>query len=229
MLMHKTPPKWDRSDVIALEALAPLRGGYVAWTSWSMRPAALATIVNEIVLKQRRQVLELGSGTSTLFLARALSGVGGNLISVEHDAEWASYIEQCIRAESLEHVARVELIQLAPFAPEEPAPEATDWPDPEMWYDMDALRAVCPSTIDMLIVDGPPAGRLENVKVRHPAVPVLKHALADDFTIFLDDVDRGAEQETVRLWEEELNLEMSIIERIALAIGRSQSGIIPSM
>jgi hypothetical protein len=212
--------------VVALAALTPLVTEYVAWTAWSMRPAVLVSIINEIALKKRQRVVELGSGTSTIILARALQRSGGTLLSIEHDEEWAVYIAGLIRAEGLGDVATVERVDLAPYTEAHPA-EASDWKVPDEWYQSSVLRSVVPSDVDLLVVDGPPAGRQEDVLVRHPAVPVLGDRLAKDFTLLLDDADRPAERETVARWEIELRVEFAIVERLSLAVARSTGGLIP--
>jgi hypothetical protein len=55
---------WDDADRDALETLRPLldAGGYLPWSEWALRPAALAAVCNEIVLAGRREIVELGSG-----------------------------------------------------------------------------------------------------------------------------------------------------------------------
>ncbi len=191
-----------------------------------MRPAALVSIINEIVLKKRRRVVELGSGTSTIILARALQRSGGTLLSIEHDEDWASYVAGLIRAESLGDAARVERVDLEPYTEAHPT-GPSDWKIPDVWYQSAVLRSAVPPDIDLLVVDGPPAGRQEDVLVRHPAVPVLRDCLAEDFTLLLDDADRPAERETVARWEVELGVEFAIVERLALAVARSTGGLIP--
>ncbi len=37
-----------------------------------MRPAGLVTVCNDIVLNERRRIVELGSGVSTVLLARLM-------------------------------------------------------------------------------------------------------------------------------------------------------------
>jgi hypothetical protein len=192
-----------------------------------MRPAVLVSLLNEICLKQRRQVVELGSGTSTLFLARALRDSGGRLLSVEHDSEWAGYVDRRIREERLDDVATVAQVPLASYAAPPGSQEDPRWPPPPTWYETEALLSACPADIDLLVVDGPPAGKQEGVLAREPAVPVLRRRLARGFTLVLDDADRAAERETVLRWEQQLGLQMSLVERIALAIGRSDGGFFP--
>lgn len=215
------PEKWTLSDLLALETLHPLATRYVAWTAWSMRPAALASVVNELYVSGRRTVLELGAGTSTVFLARALREVGGRIVSVEHDAAWAAYVTQALAAEELADVAQVALVPLIPLPDAEPGQPP--------WYDVEALCSAAPADVDLLVVDGPPAGAYPDRLVREPAARWLKPQLsAAGYTVVLDDLDREPERATISRWEHELGITFTIVERIALGIGRSDAGFAPT-
>ena len=222
------PEKWTLSDVVAMAALRPLVTGYVPLTTWSMRPAAILTIVNEIELKQRSTVVELGSGASTLYLARALAEVGGRLVSVEQDPELAAFIRRLLAREGLSLVATVEQVGLAPLPPALAVDSAT-WASPERWYDIDRLRSVCPEDIDVLVVDAPPGGDDPRVLAREPVVGVLCGQFAAVYSVFLDDVDRPAEREILRRWGERLGIDTHVVERIALGLGCSDGRMIPSL
>jgi hypothetical protein len=222
------PEKWTLSDVVAMAALQPLVTGYVPLTTWSMRPAAILTIVNEIELKRRSTVVELGSGASTLYLARAVAEVGGRLVSAEQDPELAAFVRRLLAREGLSLVAAVEQVGLAPLPPTHAVDSAT-WASPEQWYNVDRLRSVCPEGIDTLVVDAPPGGDDPRVLTREPAVSVLCGQFAAGYSIFLDDADRPAEQEILRRWGERLGIDTHVIERIALGLGCSDGGTIPSL
>lgn len=71
-----------------------------------MRPAALALLVAEIE-RGRRTIVELGSGASTVVLARAARRHSVALVSVEHDPGWAAEVRALLRRERLETVAEV--------------------------------------------------------------------------------------------------------------------------
>jgi hypothetical protein len=215
------PEKWTLSDLLALETLRPLATRYVAWTAWSMRPAAVASVLNEIYVTGRRSVLELGSGTSTFFIAQALRETGGRLLSVEHDVAWAEYVERVLKQEGLTDVAEVAVVPLAVDArsPQEPP-----------WYDHELLQKLAPDEVDLLIVDGPPAGPYPDELVREPAAKILKPRLAKDgCTVVLDDLDREAERATLERWEVELDMPFTVISRISLGIGRSDGGFAPTL
>ena len=49
-----------------------------------MSPAGLAAVANEVVLAGRRSIVELGSGVSTVVLARLARQLGGRIVAVEH-------------------------------------------------------------------------------------------------------------------------------------------------
>ena len=228
MTTSEDPEKWTLSDVVALAALRPLVEGYVPWTTWSMGPAAIVSIVNEIELKRRSTVVELGAGASTLYLARAVANVGGRLVSVEQDPDLAVYLRRLVDREGLSDVASVEQVGLLPLPPAYRVDSAA-WSSPDTWYDVDRLRAVCPEGIDVLVVDAPPAGNQDRVLAREPAVNVLCGQFAAEYAIFLDDTDRPAERETLRRWGDRLGIDTQIIERISLGLGRSDGGMIPSL
>jgi Methyltransferase domain len=85
-----------------------------------------------------------------------------------------------LAAAGLAEVARVVL------APLEPHPLARDG---LKWYAHRALRSLPPS-IDLPLVDGPPAFELEIGLSRYPALPALANHLTPDATVLLDDIDR---------------------------------------
>ena len=82
-------------DAAARFALGALPGPYLPWGSGAMRPAGLVVVCNDIVLNERRRIVELGSGVSTVLLARLLaqgSTAGARLAAIEHDARWARWV-----------------------------------------------------------------------------------------------------------------------------------------
>lgn len=198
-------------DAAARHALAALTGPYLPWGVGAMRPAGLVEVCNDIVLRERRRIVELGGGVSTVLLARLLAqGCPGSdpdsdpdadrrLITVEHDAVWARWLTGQLDREGLGRFARVVH---APLAPHERAIGGLSW------YDADALEAGLDAAlrgdpIDLLVVDGPPAWARGFELARYPALPVLRDRLAAGATIVLDDVDRAGERRVLRRWAEE--------------------------
>ena len=164
-----------------------------------MRPAGLVAVRNDVVLNDRCHIVELGSGVSTVMLARLLAQLGGSpacaLVAVEHDARWRTWVMNQLAAEGVgANVAVVE----APL-------RVGDGDGDLAWYDHAAVDAAI-DVIDLLVVDGPPAFEPGRGLARHPALGVLRDRLVPGATVVLDDVDRPGEQEVVRRWEDEFGL-----------------------
>jgi Methyltransferase domain len=185
-----------------------------------MRPSAIALLVEEME-RGRASVVELGSGVSTIVLARAARELGVRLVSIDHDPGWAGEIRALLRREGLEvEVTEAPLAALDSEAirvPAEPLLRA-----PESWYDLAALGEVLPSRIDLLVVDGPPTAESPDVLIRAPAVPVLEGRLAEACTVALDDVSRRAEQHTARLWAHMLGCELELSDTDLAVLRRSR-------
>ena len=171
-----------------------------------MRADGLVVVCNDVIAGARRRVVELGSGVSTVLLARLLtrrSPQGGwRLAAVEHDAGWAQRVTDELDRESIGYHAAVVHAPLAPH------PRAHG---DLLWYDEAAVsagldEALAGDLIDLLVVDGPPAYAPGYGLARYPALPVLEHRLAPGATVVLDDVDRPGEQEVLRRWEREFRL-----------------------
>lgn len=187
-------------------ALGALSGPYLPWGSGAMRPAGLVVVCNDIVLNDRRCIVEIGSGVSTVLLARLLSQRkavgGGRLAAVEHDARWGRWVVGQLEREGVG--AGVVVID-APLLTHPAADEGL------VWYDEAAVgvgldAALGAELIDLLVVDGPPAFAAEHGMSRYPALPVLRERLASGATVVLDDIERPGEQEVLRRWEREFGL-----------------------
>jgi predicted O-methyltransferase YrrM len=171
-----------------------------------MRPAGIAAVCNEVIVGARRRIVELGSGVSTVLLARLLTRRrprgGWRLVAIEHDAAWVQRVSDELDREGVGD--RVEVLH-APLVPH--AVAAGDL----LWYDEAAVTAGLDTAlggdlIDLLVVDGPPAFAPGFGLARYPALPVLRHRLVAGATVVLDDVERPGEQEVVRRWEHEFGL-----------------------
>ena len=183
-----SPAKWTARDQFALQLLAPLFAGGRLWpvTAWSLRPAAILDVANDLVVHDRRLVLELGAGLSTLLFARVLADHGdrGRLIAVESDGGYAAAVNRELGVRGLETRARVVS-----------APLGADGD----WYERAAvLEALGDERPDVLVVDGPPGDG--GPDARRPALEVLGARLDSRATILLDDTQRPAEAGQLLEW-----------------------------
>jgi hypothetical protein len=173
---------------------------YSPWTTSALHPAALRVILNDLVLHQRRCVVEFGAGVSTLYLAKVLRQRGPFfLTSVDDNADWLQWVRTELERLNLWD-ERIQLVH----APMKPCSLAIGGQD---WYDLEILQNALPeSGVDLALVDGPFADSGEKRYARFPAVPFLASRFATDYTVFLDDCHRQGEQDIATTWTEEYRL-----------------------
>lgn len=160
-----------------------------------MRPVAL---LNDVVVHERRLVVECGTGVSTLYLGALLAQQGGQLVSIDDDASWIGIIEGLVRGAGL-----TEQIRLV-HAPLAPCPEGLGGLP---WFAREPIDAALgDQLIDLLVVDGPQAHGHGRALARYPALPVFKSRLAPAAGVFLDDTERAGEREILERWREMLGV-----------------------
>ncbi len=194
-------------DLHAWPMLSPLlvQGGYLPWTTGSMRPAGLVAVCNEVVHGVRTRIIECGGGVSTVLLARLLRERRvGSLIALEHDRHWAALVQAQLQRERLEAVARV---LHAPLQGEPP------------WYGLNELSGI-PDEIDLLIVDGPPACDSGQGSSREPALPRFAQRLTAGGAVILDDINRPGERAILGRWEASTTWRFAVDEPAGVAVGR---------
>ena len=204
-------------DIKAMNQLPSLNIPFVPWTNAAARPSAVHYMLNEIVVNGRRNVLELGSGVSTLYMARILALHGGTLLTVDHDENWlrivAGYLEQMGLPEGTVRFCH------APIK-EYDAGRLGHLP----WYDPTAvLAALGEASFDMMVVDGPEAWMKGARLARYPALPVLAGNLSDNAVVFLDDINRKGERRILKYWASQHSLNAFIRPEASMAILRKGS------
>ena len=206
---------WREEDLHAWHVLRPLldRGGYLPWSTGSMRPAGLVSVCNEIVHGARTRIVECGSGVSTVVLARLVRERGaGRLLALEHDGQWAALVNEQLRRDALDDIARV---LHAPLEGEPP------------WYAPARLLEL-PDEFDLLLVDGPPAYDAGHATRRAPALPRLQERLAVGAAVVLDDIARPGERDVLAGWEASTDWRFALDEHAGVAFGRRRHGTRPT-
>lgn len=155
---------------------------------WSAAPDFLGLIADHVLAEKPQTIVECSSGTSTVILARCCQlNDQGKVFSLENGAEFAdktrSELARCGLGKHAE-VIHAPLV-LRKINGQE-----------YQWYDLESLPA---SSIDMLVIDGPP-GFIQRHS-RFPALPLLFDKLAKGCTIYLDDAVRQEEREIVAMWQ----------------------------
>ena len=157
----------------------------------AISPDFAATLVSQILERHPKNIVELGSGTSTLLSAYCLEQIGdGKLLSLDHEQKYGSTTAAQLSEHQLDHIGQV---QHAPL--ERIQLDSASWE----WYDLTNIPL--PESIDLLVIDGPPAnpGKL----TRYPALPVFYDRLSPSAMVILDDAARADEQSIVERWLKE--------------------------
>jgi len=147
--------------------LPPSRG-------WAASPDFLLTLAHVTKSIRPRLTVELGSGTSTLVLAK--SGAK-KIISLDHSPEFGAQTREMLAA----HKVRGVEIRIH---------ELESYPSGYKWYAKSTLKGL--ARIDLLVIDGPPSST--NPDARYPALEHLVPLLSPKATVILDDVYRDEER-----------------------------------
>src|SRR5258705_9296254 len=136
-------------------------------------------------------ILECGSGLTTVLIGALLDRSGGFLCSLEHNSEWCERVQAIL---DRYHINSVQLLY-APLA------SFGDY----AWYG--AQWEALPSTISLVICDGPPAGTPGG---RYGAVPLMRDRLKSGAVVLLDDAGREEERAIAARWATELGSGLEI-------------------
>lgn len=179
--------------------LPPLRN------TWAIDPDSAGLLIRRVLAESPGTVVELGSGLSTVMVAKALEILAsGRLISVDHKHYYLEETRALLEAESLD--TEVELVE-APLV--EVVLDGVEW----QWYSPSVFEGL--DTVDLVIVDGPPSST--GPEARYPAVPVLAPHMKKGSLVFLDDANREDEQRIIDRWLSEYPLE-------ALSVPKTEKG-----
>lgn len=183
-------PACTASDARArLRALLPPGVRMPATGGWAVSADLLVYLVDVVREHRPAHIVEIGSGTSTCWLAWALQAfdVPGRVVSLEHLPSFRRRTRVRLRAWGVQHLAEVRLASLTGV----PVGDTIyRWYDPAAWDDL--------RECDLLLVDGPP-GRTGPL-ARYPAVPLLEPALRPGARVVLDDYKRPKERDAVAGW-----------------------------
>jgi predicted O-methyltransferase YrrM len=196
--------KWHRDTARRLEVLqvsmehqtavttlsAFLGGSPILWSEWAIAPESLCLILYLAQCLNVRKVLELGSGISTLFLAKQMQQCANGIInSFDHELRWAMITNQNLTERGLGSIASVRVAPLV---------EVQVNGDRRSWY---CLPKFPWGTIyDLILVDGPPSSSTDPL-ARLPALPQLRHVMGENTLLILDDADREWESEVIKCWQ----------------------------
>jgi hypothetical protein len=154
-----------------------------------------------------RRVLELGAGQTTLLLdaVNATMSQPMDVMTVEHDPEWAAHIQG-----NVSH--RVVTVPLAPMTI---AGKSLDY------Y---AAGFLPPGVrFNLVLIDGPPAQANDAKFARIGCLDFLPAGLADDFMVIIDDAEREGEAWLVAKLAERFQTEAREVHQASVAARKAQT------
>ena len=174
---------------LQLQRLVPLTAPMPRPGTWAASEDLLLWLVGQVLLRQPRLIVDLGSGQSSVWMAAALrqAGVPGRVVAIDHDEEFARGTRALGEDQGVSEWLEV---RHAPLVEVEVDGRRQNWYDPAVFADLDG--------IGLLSVDGPPGAG--SAQARWPALPVLRARLAPGAQVILDDLVRRDEQEIVHDW-----------------------------
>lgn len=159
-------------------------------TGWAATPELALVISDEIQKNKPDQIVEIGSGVSTIVAAYTLKQNGnGSILSLDHDEKYASKTRNQLQQHGLDELGEVKYAPLVSYELDN-----SEW----QWYDISSVSL--PEKVDMLLVDGPPVKTNKNA--RYPALPLLADRLNNQCVIIVHDAHRPSESKILEKWQQ---------------------------
>ncbi len=148
---------------------------------------SLLHLLHLVRSKRPTRIVEIGSGTSTIWVGYLCRELGIEMVSIDHLESYATKTREGLERHGLSETVD---LRLAPLRAIEVEGETFNW------YDVDAFSDL--QDVDLLLIDGPP--KATGPKARFPALPVLRDRLSPEATIILDDTNRKDEADILDSW-----------------------------
>lgn len=190
---------------------------YINHNHFSFSPSGIAHVLNEIFMRQRRSIIEFGSGMSTIYIAKALEvhKIKTSFISVDADRDWILVLQNMLNNLGIDQ--HVDFLH----APTNKLEPNHSFPGQDIWYDTASiLSKIEGKAFDLVIADGP-CGKTCPYARNH-AIPFLLQNLSADYAVFLDDVHRSDEKAIVKHWKKLLDSHVEVHNRYAYFTNSNQ-------
>lgn len=182
-------------------------GKYLPFTSSALKMRFLACICNDIVVNDRKNYLEFGCGLSTVIIARLIkhNNLTTNILSIEEDLGWITYIKAILEDEGLDNI--VTLVH-APTCKSENLTNSFEYKGSALEEALE-LRA----NFDVVLIDGPAAWEPNKINSRISTHKLIKHKLAQQVTVFIDNANRVGEKKLISFLSKDLAVKPIILDR----------------
>lgn len=167
----------------------------IYWNESAAEEKYINYLIYKIITNRPRNIVELGSGISTLVMLKTLEKLGYdyNFTSFDGDKSFLEETKNLLISEDLYDESKIKLVH-------SPIEDIVINEKTYRWYSRSDFKFDY-GKIDMLFVDGPVGASCKNV--RYPAVNVLREYLSDGSLVLLHDAKRPDEVEIVEMWKRE--------------------------
>lgn len=183
---------------------------YFPVTSSSIDNKGLSIILNDIVTNNRKNIIEFGSGFSTILIAKLLeiNKIKANFLSIEEDEKYFNFLEKFLKKENLDKY--VNLLHV-PIEKNQ---------NLENWYSESILikKTENINSFDCIIIDGPQAYQKGKEYIREPALPFLANKFNNNSLIFMDDTNRKSEKEIINRQGNKFNFTVNHFEKFSVGL-----------
>ena len=191
--------------------IAPLfaNWAYLPLTDWAAGPEFLCHISNEICINNRRNIVEFGSGITTIVLARLAktNSIDLTITTIDQSPEWQNIVKQIAVRDGVDQYIKFVHNPIVPGRCENIA-------------EIQQRLFVKEDKFDCVIVDGPASG---HEFTRLESVPIVKDYLCNSFVIFFHDADRDEEKQLAVDWAKRLaNVGLASFSRYAVLSSQGQ-------
>lgn len=176
---------------------ALLRRLYYGWGNgtWTVQNEYLRACCRRIMDKEAVNILECGSGLSTILFAVFSQRYGVTITTLEHLPHWSEKVQSTLKRLGLDSVS----VYTAPLR----SYGDFHWYDPPFEH--------IPDTFDTVICDGPLGKTLGG---RVGLLPVMKNHLDPQCMILLDDGAREDERHIAGRWSQQLGTDYELHGKI---------------
>jgi predicted O-methyltransferase YrrM len=166
---------------------------------WHLRTEAMRLVAEIVAATRPRLVLELGSGSSTVLLARQCASLGGGarVVSVEEKPFFAARTSRLLQRHGL--LDRVSIL-VSPVV----RTRIGSWRG--YCYEISEAgiaSALAGERADLVLIDGPMSAWTLRGDCRYGTLPLIRRWLADHAIVIVDDADRRRERDTIERWTAE--------------------------
>ncbi|MBZ5857996.1 class I SAM-dependent methyltransferase [Flavihumibacter profundi] len=176
---------------------------YFPYSSMALRPFSMAFVLNEIVINQRKNLIEFGSGLSTILIGRLAkrNNLDIHCVSIDENKDWIDFLQKFIVKEGLSKYIELVHASLA---------VSNKFQGNHHWYNINTLKHLQLKKYDFILVDGPTAFNDDIKLSRYFAFQYFHELLADNAVVFLDDAGRSGELEVLNMWKNDFGLKFDI-------------------